>query len=179
MTQPQHSNTPQHDQAPAGMNPARRRLVKGAVATPLIVTIAGRPAWGSSCTPSALASANLSGRHDFSLCQGRSPGYWKNHDWPNEALKSADFQQLFGGAYYSGMTLGDVLSNPGSLAKSGGPSNVGFHAVAAYLNAIAFGELYPYTAPQVVTMYMNYHSSDPQGLAATFEASYLSDKTFP
>ena len=67
--------------------PGRRKLVIGAV--PVAASLISRPIWagGSSfgrCTISGALSGPSSG-HEVELCEGLTPGYWKNavkHAWP-------------------------------------------------------------------------------------------------
>lgn len=64
--------------------PGRRKLVIGAV--PVAASLISRPIWagGSTwgrCTISGAFSGPSSSQED-QLCQGLTPGYWKNHSWP-------------------------------------------------------------------------------------------------
>lgn len=59
----------------------RRRLVRGGLsAAPLLVTLTSRPVLAQTCfSPSETLSGTLSHKgDDLPLCQGRSPGVWKN-----------------------------------------------------------------------------------------------------
>ncbi len=59
---------------------ARRRILAGGLAgAPLILTLTSRPALASHCSPSGMASGNLSKVHEVE-CAGRTPGYWKTHE---------------------------------------------------------------------------------------------------
>ncbi|MEW6513477.1 MAG: hypothetical protein AB1443_05700 [Pseudomonadota bacterium] len=145
----------------------RRKLVAGSMVAPLLMTVAGRPVWagGMRCSPSALASANLSGRHSFEGC-GISAGWWSRRKnwikWPPPATSGSLFHSVFfavkykGKVLYKDKTLGQVISMTG--ATDNNPSNLGLHLVAAYLNALQFPTQggqpgYPYTASQVVNSY--------------------------
>ena len=61
----------------------RRRFVKGVLAaTPVIMSVASRPAWGiggGNFCWSGLQSGNLSGHDHNACCFGRSPGYYKSN----------------------------------------------------------------------------------------------------
>lgn len=74
---------PRHDEVPA---PARRKLLKGGVAAPLIATIVSPPVLGATLcrTPSAAGSAG-STAHQHVACTGLSTGYWVSHPqiWPS------------------------------------------------------------------------------------------------
>lgn len=145
----------------------RRKLVAGGMVAPLLMTVAGRPVWagGTRCSPSALASANLSGRHTFAGC-GISSGWWARTQnwskWPPPATAGTMFHSVFVAIKYKGVvlykdkTLGQVISMEG--ASDDNPSNLGKHLVAAYLNALQFPTQggqpgYPYTVSQVVDGY--------------------------
>lgn len=59
---------------------ARRRILAGGLGgAPFILTLASRPALASHCSPSGMASGNMSRVHDV-LCAGRTPGFWKTHE---------------------------------------------------------------------------------------------------
>ena len=84
---------------------ARRRFIKGAISTtPVILSLANRPAWGVNCTLSGMLSATHASHHDQNApCEttglGCTPGFWKSNP---SAWK------VFGGAY----SPGNVLSCP-------------------------------------------------------------------
>ena len=63
---------------------SKRRLLKGAVVAPLLVTVASKPVLAGICTPSAWVSGNLSDHNKERECGGHSPGYWKTKpgQWP-------------------------------------------------------------------------------------------------
>lgn len=142
----------------------RRKLVAGGTTAAVMVTLAGRPAWGSSCSPSAQASANLSGQHDYDTCASKSAGYWKVRErWSQLKIPldpDADFHAFFGGSRFDnrtgdGLSLIQVINLTGSprsmhiqfpgedkiLAPGGPYSNehsIGLHAVGALVNSHAF-----------------------------------------
>lgn len=143
----------------------RRRLLRAGVSSSLLLTVASRPAWanGGMCTPSALASANASGGHDFEGC-GIAADWWRDTDrsrWP--VPSNTPFHLVFGlvtyndNVLYSGMTIGDVIGLTGSEDPVNG-GVFGFHLIGAYLNALAFPPDqgvpgYPLTAVQVISAF--------------------------
>ncbi|GEM_PF-5197985 len=56
----------------------RRNVAKAGLAAPVIMTLSSKSAFGMGreCTPSNLASGNLSSPVDMSTCGGCTPGYW-------------------------------------------------------------------------------------------------------
>ncbi len=171
MTQTQVKNASDSNAAneqASGLSVRRRKLLGGVAASPLLLTVASRPVWaqGGMCTPSALASANLSGQHEFTGC-GISAGFWKTKKnwWP--ISPNAEFHSIFPKTRFNNIiiyaqkplggptTLGDVIDenftgeNPGNLA---------FILIGAYLNALSFpsgggAPGYAYTAQQIVNAY--------------------------
>lgn len=146
MKQAQNPNTDVEQIVSAPKTPAsmlRRKLIAGSAATPLLMTITSRPVWagGNTCTPSALASANLSGQHEDVGC-GISAGWWKEKpdSWP--ISKNTRFHDLFAFVrykeviLYQNKTLFDVINETG--ASDSNPGNIGLHLVGAYLNALTF-----------------------------------------
>ncbi|MCF7982687.1 MAG: hypothetical protein K9K86_11945 [Pseudomonadales bacterium] len=65
-------------------SPMRRKLVMGV--TPVAASLISKPIWaGGSTLGRCTISGALSGpssSHEEELCQGLTPGYWKNHSWP-------------------------------------------------------------------------------------------------
>lgn len=156
---------PGRSSAVAAAARTRRKLIAGAVSSPLLLAVASRPAWagGGWCSPSALASANLSGKHTFAGCS-ISAGWWKNfkNKWPLPA--TTPFHSIFAGVkvkgtsnvLYLNQTLGNVIDMSGG--NDNNPVNLGMHLVAAYLNAQQFPTQggrpgYPFTVAQVVSGY--------------------------
>jgi len=79
------STDPQTNVAAKPVNPARRRLNKAALATPVIASLAARPAL--ACSVSGFMSGNTSSGREDPRCDGYgcTPGFWKNNP---EAWKS-------------------------------------------------------------------------------------------
>jgi len=63
----------------------RRRFIKGAISTtPVILSLANRPAWGTDCSLSGIMSATHASHHDTStscnnMGSGCTPGFWKQN----------------------------------------------------------------------------------------------------
>ena len=133
----------------------RRRLLKaGAAATPVVMTLLSRPAFGwnsaNQCkTPSGFLSGNLSQTGNAQYCSGVTPGYWKQPqffaNWPAPYYpttvtgvgghQATKFHPLFAGSFFivngHSETLLDVLQN----SAGGGTYALGCHIAAALLNA--------------------------------------------
>ncbi len=63
-----------------GVHASRRKLITGLAATPVIMTLASRPALARNfCSISGWGSVHPSGRPEGHTCEGRSPGYWKTY----------------------------------------------------------------------------------------------------
>lgn len=161
------SNQDHHDRAPeaanvAGMGAkgaARRRFAKaGLGATGVILTLASKPGMASvTCTSaSGFASGPHASQSPGVICEGRSPGYWKN--WPDEwrnaytspAAKFGDVFTATRNPELAALTLMEVLQPPKQEEPKGGkkgggngggpvidvdPDNVARHIIAALLNA--------------------------------------------
>ncbi len=147
-TEMEKDNAPASDveQETAATLEKRRRLLKldiGSVA--MVTTLASRSAFGwggghgdgpqcgGGCkTPSAYGSINASRPDKKYTCQGRTPGYWKNHDgWPSPYNKNTKFKDVFDpSSPFENKTLLEVLETGG-----GGDYELGRHIVAALLNA--------------------------------------------
>jgi hypothetical protein len=84
--------------------------------------------------------------------RGCSPGYWKNHGYPQIVSTPPGSiigpNSLFGSVgfdTFGGMTFDAVLN-----AGGGGAVALGRHAASAYLNSVVFGPAYGMTPAQVV-----------------------------
>ena len=147
-------------------NNSRRRFTKtGLGAGTVIATLVSKPVLGAQyyCTVSGMQSGNTSMHGPAVACQGCSPGYWMNSPGSFAkftAYKTTDtFTNVFGTSTYGTQTLLQVmLNNPGSL---------GFHVVAALLNASAsdLGNMtYGYSAQEIINMYLASYMTNPQQL---------------
>ena len=112
----------------------RRRFAKSSLAASgVLLTLASRPVLGNVVckSPSGFLSGNQSSQGMKPICEGRSPGYWRNHDgWP--IPKSTIFKEFFNcrlNAWYARKTFGDLI-DPQSQDKH----NFIRHLVAATLN---------------------------------------------
>lgn len=61
-----------------GIDLGRRGIAKAGVVAPVLMTLSSKSAFGlgRECTPSNLASGNLSSPVDYDTCGGCTPGYW-------------------------------------------------------------------------------------------------------
>ena len=95
--------------------------------------------------------------------EGCSPGYWKNHDFPEGYSKNTLFDDVFENAF-PGMTLQQVLEQGG-----GGLNALGRQTVSAYFNALTVN--YEYTPQEVVNMFNAvFPGGDYNTLKNTFES---------
>lgn len=133
-----HSTNGQLDQR----GRVRRRFTRaGLGATGVLMTLASQPGMATDVctTPSGSLSGGLQSHNPRAvICEGQSPGYWKNHTgWPVGCQPDTPFGQLFAvdaahAATYGAVNCGAILAHQGF-----DESNLGMHLVAAYLNALA------------------------------------------
>jgi len=135
----QPSTLPRGSEAMSAQLSRRRLLRAGLGAAPVLMTVASRPvfAGGSGSkvckAPSSFVSINASVHGKTQYCDGRTPGYWKNHtsSWPHPYETTTKFDTVFGSASgYPNKTLLYVLDLGG-----GGKEELARHIVAALLNA--------------------------------------------
>lgn len=172
---------PDTQSASGSVEARRRRLLTAAASSPLLLTIASRPAWAKNgeCTASAMASANASGSQEVVGCS-ISAGWWKNkkHQWPIEHW--TPFHSIFrevrykGNILYYGHSLGDVIDLNGGQDPVQG--TFGFHLIGGYLNALMFppdqgGSGYAFTAQQIVEAYNALHGADTRVGTSTTNGS--------
>lgn len=142
----------------------RRKIVATGASLPIVTTIYGRPLMASSCTPSAFASANLSGRHDFSMCKSNSSEYWELNTSSWIIDPTVKYSSVFSDfVRYQNLTIGEVIS-----LKNDQYFDLGRHAVAAYLNAVTYGSDFLYTPEQVIDIYQFEVSKSVQELSLFF-----------
>jgi hypothetical protein len=120
------------------INESRRRFGKsGVAASGVLLTLASRPVLGAEVckSPSGFLSGNLSTHGGPAICEGRSPGYWKNQtSWPIANRFTCKFSSVFTcrpRSPYAPITMLNLLS-----PQDFDSSNLGMHLVAAYLNAM-------------------------------------------
>lgn len=75
---------------------------------------------------------------------GCSPGYWKNHNFPNGYSSSTKFADVFNNNVYGNATMLTVLKTGG-----GGLAALGRQTVSAYFNAIVYAD-FGYSAMGVI-----------------------------
>ncbi|ODU12635.1 MAG: hypothetical protein ABS91_01570 [Thiobacillus sp. SCN 64-35] len=156
----------------AGIDNGRRKLAGTALGVAAVFTLSSRPVWANQCTISGMMSGNLSAPKG-QTCDGCTPGYWKQSQhldsWAPTGFKTTDkFNTVFGVTQYNKSngqpyTLLEVLK---TLNGSGDPisTNLGFHAVAALLNAGHPNVNFGYTAGELITLFRNNYLSNPEKL---------------
>ncbi|MDT8383076.1 MAG: hypothetical protein RRB22_01530 [Gammaproteobacteria bacterium] len=135
---------PSSDETPtAQADTGKRRLLKGLMATaPVVMAVSSKPALANFCTVSGFLSGNLSHHDAGQRCGGKSPGYWKNNydrHYDPEAFKQVKFRQEFGVLWYGSGGPWDADISFLTILNFEGNEDAykfGFHAVAAYLNAV-------------------------------------------
>ncbi len=134
----------------------RRSLTKTGVAAPVIMTLASKSALGAGptrCSVSGMMSGNAS-HPDEGVCEGCTPGYWKNHpeSWPGNptAGTCSEFSgksgrckgDYTGGTVFSNWFITATRSDSDSepmidlLMKPQTYWTLHAHAVAALLNSL-------------------------------------------
>ncbi len=152
-------------------NPSRRRLAGAALGAGAVFTLSSRPVWASQCSISGMISGNLS--KPKVACEGCTPGYWKQDQhldsWAATGFKTTDtFNSVFGVTQYvrrngKPYTLLEVMRE---LNGNADPiaTNLGFHAVAALLNAAHPGVNFGYTAGELITLFQKNYLTKPAAL---------------
>jgi len=157
----------------------RRRILKGAaVAAPLMMTVASRPAlgMGARCTPSAWVSGNLSDhKEDRHSCGGKSPGYWKNHDWGGTGCYPGSGEW----SKWSGKWGGGSKWNKWSKDYKSDSDGTPFHEFSrsGRRRGIFPGRFYG-DKTMMEVLWSKGHE-DPHQLGAHIIAAYLNAKTIP
>jgi hypothetical protein len=117
---------------------SRREFTKTSLGlSGVILSLASRPVLGDVVckSPSGFLSGNASTHGPQPVCQGRSPGYWKNHadSWP--IATDTKFKSVFPtspASVYAKYTFLQLLT-----PQQDDQQNLGMHLVAAYLNAVS------------------------------------------
>lgn len=140
---------------------SRRKLTGAVLGAGAVFTLASRPVWANQCTISGMQSGNLSKPQE--TCDGCTPGYWKvppHYDsWVATGFSTTDtFNAVFGVTKYvrsDGTTPYTLLEVMLELNGSGDPisTNLGFHAVAALLNAAHPNVNYGYTPGEIINLF--------------------------
>lgn len=157
-----------------GLNHAassRRQFAKTSLGiSGVILSLASRPVLGNVVckSPSGFLSGNASTHGPQPVCQGRSPGYWKNHvdSWPIST--DTQFSSVFPtspSSVYAQYTFLQLLDpKPDDFQK------LGMHLVAAYLNAIS-GWTPFLTVETILAMFAEWQSKGAFSPTATVQWS--------
>lgn len=160
---PENQDTPPEASQNKAVDISRRKLAGTALGVTAVFTLASRPVWANQCTISGMMSGNLSAPKGVA-CAGCTPGYWKvdQHldSWGPTGFKTTDkFNTVFGVTQYvkSNGTPYTLLEVMRLLEGNGDPisTNLGFHAVAALLNAAHPNVNYGYTSGEIITLFKN------------------------
>lgn len=167
---------------------SRRRFAKsGLVASGVLLTLASRPVLGQwACqSPSGFVSGNVSSHGAPPMCNGLSPGYWKNHpedwltpyipgtctgdqkqdcnkrvSWAAGSATATMFNAVFNcygyGKIYKTYTMMQVLELEGHDDRH----KLAFHIVAAVLNARAGRTLGILTESDVINMFNEWDQNE-------------------
>lgn len=158
-------------QEPA-VDAGRRKLAGSALGVATVFTLSSRPVWANQCTISGMQSGNLS-RPPEPPCEGCTPGYWKVEvhldSWGPTGFQTTDeFNTVFGVTQYvksdgSNYTLLEVMRELEGNNDPISPS-LGFHAVAALLNAAHPSVNYGYTSGEIINLFQTYYLTKPAEL---------------
>lgn len=156
-----HENNSVKNQSETPKASNRRRFIKqGVMITPVITTVASRPAWGRDgiMSISGNLSGNLSRDEDTwqpTKFDGKSPGYWKHRTidrFTTNSIftidKDTSFSSLFGFGT-TDKTIFEILWDQGNEG-----TKLEKFALVAYLNSLKFGTAFPYTAQEIVAFYL-------------------------
>lgn len=180
---PNTQDTPPEGSQGDAIDQSRRKLTGAALGVSAVFTLASRPVWANQCTISGMASGNLSQPHE--ICGGCTPGYWKVpvhlDSWGptgftpiSEPGNPAEtFNEVFGVTQYvrndgSAYTLLEVMRE---LNGNGDPisTNLGFHAVAALLNAAHPAVNFGYTSGELIALFQDNYLTNPEKLKNSLE----------
>lgn len=145
---------------------SRRRFLRKAGVTSLVLGLPSQSVWGTTCTVSGNLSGNVSDNHSHDNCTitGKSPGYWhKLSRWPAEiqgfVWSDVFFNAPFGTHADTGVAIPastpliDFMPQDGSDSPVRGTQNLNMHLVAAYLNA--YTGKYPLAPGVTAAAYVN------------------------
>lgn len=170
--QEQTGNIPMSHAAPEQLtsaNTSRRQFTKAGLGiSGVLLSLASRPVLGDVVckSPSGFLSGNASTHGPQPVCQGRSPGYWKNHEnnWP--VATDTQFSSVFpapSSSVYAKYTLLQLLT-----PQQDDNHNLGMHLVAAYLNAVS-GWTPFLTAETIIAMFSEWQSKGTFSPTATVQ----------
>ena len=178
---PETQDTPPEASKSDAIDQSRRKLTGAALGVSAVFTLASRPVWANQCTISGMASGNLS-KAPGPSCAGCTPGYWKQDQhldsWIPTSYKTTDtFNAVFKTTQYvkpdsTPYTLLEVmltLNGNGNGTPDPISTNLGFHAVAALLNAAHPSVNYGYTSGEIITLFQNNYLSNGEALKDSFE----------
>ncbi|MBC7686067.1 MAG: hypothetical protein H7176_12665 [Bdellovibrionales bacterium] len=158
----QQDESAQRPAAPSATVPltpkgAARRRIAGLGVSGVVMTVASNHAMaGLVCkSPSGALSGNLNSQRPDVVCNGVSPGFWKNHpeEWPAEVRKNDRFSKFFPcHGVLSGVSCMDILSH-----QDADQNNVGMHIMATYLN-VCSGRITFLTRQAVLDMWTKYNT---------------------
>lgn len=119
---------------------ASRRRIAALGVSGVVMTVASNHAMANLVckSPSGALSGNLNSQSPNVSCEGRSPGYWKEHpeQWPAEVKTSDRFGAIFAcHGRLANATCMEVLQK-----HEADKQNVGMHLMATYLN-VASGRI--------------------------------------
>jgi len=182
----------QHDDA---IDTSRRKLTGAALGAGAVFTLASRPVWANQCTISGMQSGNLS-KTTQETCDGCTPGYWMQCQHLDEwvGYRPDDyFNAVFGCTQYVNhrnhkpYTLLDVMGLTGNtdpkkadcksmpdgyavnpMGKDPISPNLGFHTVAALLNAAHPRVNFGYTPGDIIVLFQKNYLSNPAALKDAF-----------
>ena len=189
------------------VDPSRRKLTGAALGVSAVFTLASRPVWANQCSISGMASGNLSApKVTCEGCTPGYWMQCQHLDsWVG--FKTTDlFNTVFGVSQYVNpqnnkpYTLLQVLglqgsgnctpdtTQPNCHVKPNGPAignmgcdpisvNLGFHAVAALLNAANPAINFGYTAGELIAFFQANYLTDPSGLKDSL--AMLNERTCP
>lgn len=162
---------------PLSTKGAARRKLAGLGASGVVMTVASNNALaGLVCkSPSGALSGNLNSQRPNVVCEGRSPGFWKNHpdEWPSD-IQTKD---LFSKHFQCTGTLGNLSCMKILSKQKEDKNNVAMHIVATYLN-VATGRITFLTRQAVLDIWAEYNSTGaytPNGGATPWNGRQLVD----
>ena len=186
-----NQDTPPEASQDDAIDQSRRKLTGAALGVSAVFTLASRPVWANQCTISGMASGNLSAPKV--RCEGCTPGYWPQDQhldsWGPTGFRPVDvgllkadtFNGVFGVTNYkkSDGTPYTLLEVMRELNGNGDPvsTNLGFHAVAALLNAAHPNVNYGYTSGEIITLFQNNYASN--GAALKDSLAMLNERYCP
>lgn len=172
-------DTSDQAQSPLSSQGAARRRMAGLGASGVLMTLASNNAMAALVckSPSNALSGNLTSQRPGGSvsCQGRSPGYWKNHpgSWPSDVAMTDNFSKYFPCQEpLASVTCLGILRK-----QKADHHNVGMHLMATYLN-VATGRIGFLSRDTVVGMWTEYYNTRqyvPAEGATPWSASQLVD----